>query len=79
MRSDCRCHAGSGAEVALHPSHHGYKLSINVDKRCKVIRKIKTGTASKHADKGYPSAAQEAELKRAGYRKRSEPDETPAA
>lgn len=29
-------------------SHHGYKLSINVDARYKVIRKIETGTASVH-------------------------------
>lgn len=29
-------------------SPHGYKLSINVDKRYKVIRKIETGTASTH-------------------------------
>lgn len=29
-------------------SHHGYKLSINVDKRHKVIRKIETDTASTH-------------------------------
>lgn len=29
-------------------SHHGYKLSINVDKRYKVIRKIETDTASTH-------------------------------
>lgn len=29
-------------------SHHGYKLSVNVDKRYKVIRKIETDTASTH-------------------------------
>lgn len=29
-------------------SHFGYKLSINVDKKYKVIRKIETGTASIH-------------------------------
>lgn len=29
-------------------SHFGYKLSINVDKKYKVIRKIETGTASTH-------------------------------
>jgi transposase, IS5 family len=29
-------------------SHYGYKLSINIDKRYKVIRKIKTDTASTH-------------------------------
>ena len=68
-------------------SHHGYKLSVNVDRRYKVIRKIETDTASTHdsqhfdavldsantcrevyADKGYPSAAREAQLKEAGYR-----------
>ncbi|CAH1189564.1 hypothetical protein NTGBS_1050009 [Candidatus Nitrotoga sp. BS] len=65
----------------------GYKLSVNVDRRYKVIRKIETDTASTHdsqhfdavldsdntcrevyADKGYPSAAREAQLKEAGYR-----------
>jgi IS5 family transposase len=68
-------------------SHHGYKLSINADKRYKLIRKIETGTAATHdsqhfetvlntsntsrdvyADKGYPSAEREAQLKEAGYR-----------
>ena len=29
-------------------SHHGYKLSISIDKRYKIIRKIKTDTASTH-------------------------------
>jgi IS5 family transposase len=42
-------------------NHHGYKLSINVDKRYKMIRKIET-------DKAYPSAEREAKLKAAGYR-----------
>jgi IS5 family transposase len=28
-------------------SHHGYKLSVNVDRRYKVIRKIETDTANK--------------------------------
>ncbi len=64
-----------------------YKLSVNVDRRYKVIRRIETDTASTHdsqhfdavlnpvntcrevyADKGYPSAAWEAQLKEAGYR-----------
>ena len=70
-------------------SHHGYKLSVNVDRHYKVIRKIETDTANTHdsqhfdavldpantcrevyADKGYPSAAREAQLKEAGYRNR---------
>jgi transposase, IS5 family len=29
-------------------SYFGYKLSANVDKRCKLIRKIKISTASEH-------------------------------
>lgn len=29
-------------------SHYGYKLSVNVDKRYKLIRKLKTDTASTH-------------------------------
>lgn len=29
-------------------SHHGYKLSFNVNKRHKLIRKIETGTAATH-------------------------------
>jgi len=29
-------------------SHFGYKLSANVDRRCKLIRKLKVGTAAEH-------------------------------
>ena len=29
-------------------SHFGYKLSINVDKKYKIIRRIETDTASRH-------------------------------
>lgn len=36
-------------------SHHGYKLSINMDKRYKVIRKIETGTASTHDSQHFDS------------------------
>ena len=62
-------------------------LSVNVDKKHKIIRKIVTGTASTgdtchfenvfdpantsrdvYADRGYPSKAREAWLKREGYR-----------
>lgn len=68
-------------------SHFGYKLSINVDKQYKFIRKIETDTASTHdsqhfdnvfdasntsrdlyADRGYPSEAREAWLKKNGCR-----------
>jgi IS5 family transposase len=68
-------------------SYFGFKLSVNVDKKYKVIRKIETGTASIHdsqhfdavldatntrrdvyADRGYPSAAREEQLKAAGLR-----------
>ena len=68
-------------------SHFGYKLSINVDKKHKFIRKIETDTASTHdsqhfdkvldahntsrdvyADRGYPSVAREAWLKKNGFR-----------
>jgi len=36
-------------------SHFGYKLSINVDKKYKVIRKIETGTASIHDSQHFES------------------------
>lgn len=68
-------------------SHFGYKLSINVDKKYKIIRRIETDTASTHdsqhfdnvfdttntsrdvyADRGYPSEAREAWLKKNGFR-----------
>lgn len=68
-------------------NYFGYKLSVNVDKKHKIIRKIVTGTASTadtchfenvfdpantsgdvYADRGYPSKAREAWLKREGYR-----------
>jgi len=34
-------------------NHYGYKLSINVDKKYKVIRKIETDTASRHDSKHF--------------------------
>jgi transposase, IS5 family len=68
-------------------SYFGFKLSVNVDKKYKVIRKIEMGTASTHdsqhfdtvldggntsrdvyADRGYPSAAREEQLKESGLR-----------
>jgi IS5 family transposase len=68
-------------------SYFGYKLSVNVDKKHKIIRKIVMDTASTgdschfedafdpantsrdvYADRGYPSMAREAWLKREGYR-----------
>lgn len=67
--------------------YFGYKLSVNVDKKHKFIRKIVTDTASTgdachfeealdpantsrdvYADRGDPSRAREAWLKREGYR-----------
>jgi IS5 family transposase len=68
-------------------SYFGYKLSVSVDKKYKLIRRMVTDTASTHdslhfdavldpantsravyADRGYPSEAREAQLKRDGYR-----------
>jgi IS5 family transposase len=68
-------------------SYFGYKLSVNVDKKYKLIRRMVTDTASTHdsqhfdavldsantsravyADRGYPSEAREAQLKKDGYR-----------
>jgi len=48
-------------------SHHGYKLSINVDKRYKVIRKIETGTASTHDSQHFETVLNVANTSRDVY------------
>jgi IS5 family transposase len=45
-------------------SHHGYKLSINVDKRYKVIRKIETDTASTHDSQHFDAVLDPANTSR---------------
>ena len=48
-------------------SHHGYKLSINVDKRYKVIRKIETDTASTHDSQHFDAVLNPANTSRDVY------------
>ena len=48
-------------------SHHGYKLSINVDKRYKVIRKIVTDTASTHDSQHFDAVLDPGNTNRAIY------------
>ena len=45
-------------------SHHGYKLSINVDKRYKVIHKIETDTASTHDSQHFDAVLDPANTNR---------------
>lgn len=48
-------------------SHHGYKLSINVDKRYKIIRKIETDTASTHDSQHFEAVLDSANTGRDVY------------
>lgn len=48
-------------------SHHGYKLSINVDKRYKVIRTIETGTAATHDSQHFETVLNVANTSRDVY------------
>lgn len=48
-------------------NHFGYKLSINVDKKYKVIRKIETGTASTHDSKHFDTVIDGANTSRDVY------------
>jgi len=45
-------------------SHYGYKLSINVDKRHKVIRKLETDTASTHDSRHFDTVLDPANTNR---------------
>lgn len=48
-------------------SHHGYKLSVNVDKRYKLIRKIETDTASTHDSQHFEAVLDPANTNRDVY------------
>ena len=48
-------------------SHHGYKLSINVDKRYKIIRKLETDTASIHDSQHFDTVLDAANTSRDVY------------
>ena len=45
-------------------SHHGYKLSINVDKRYKIIRQFETDTASTHDSQHFDAVLDRANTNR---------------
>jgi IS5 family transposase len=56
-------------------SHHGYKLSINVDKRYKVIRKIETATASVHDSQHFDAVLDRGNTSRDIYADRGYPSQ----
>ena len=55
--------------------HHGYKLSINVDKRYKVIRKIETDTASVHDSQHFDAVLDLGNTSRDVYADRGYPSQ----
>jgi IS5 family transposase len=56
-------------------SHFGFKLSVNVDKKYKVIRKIETGTASIHDTQHFDAVLDENNTSRDVYADRGYPSE----
>jgi IS5 family transposase len=56
-------------------SHHGYKLSVNVDKSHKFIRKIVTDTASTHDSQHFDAVIDSANTSRDVYADRGYPSE----
>ncbi|TCJ11616.1 IS5 family transposase [Parasulfuritortus cantonensis] len=56
-------------------SHHGYKLSVNVDKKHKFIRKIVTDTASTHDSQHFEAVMDPANTSRDVYADRGYPSE----
>lgn len=56
-------------------SHHGYKLSVNVDKKHKFIRKIVTDTASTHDSQHFDAVIDPANTSRDVYADRGYPSE----
>ena len=56
-------------------SHHGYKLSVNVDKTHKFIRKIVTDTASTHDSPHFEAVMDPANTSRDVYADRGDPSE----
>ncbi len=59
----------------LGKSHHGYKLSVNVDKQHKFIRKIVTDTASTHDSLHFEAVMDPANTSRDVYADRGYPSE----
>jgi IS5 family transposase len=56
-------------------SHFGYKLSVNVDRKYKVIRKIETDTASTHDSQHFDAVFDPANTSRDVYADRGYPSE----
>ena len=53
--------------------HHGYKLTVNVDKRYKLIRKLETGTASTHDSRHFEAVIDPANTSSDVYADRAYP------
>lgn len=56
-------------------SHFGYKLSINVDRKYKIIRQIETGTASTHDSQHFDNVFDTSNTSRDVYADRGYPSE----
>lgn len=56
-------------------SHFGFKLSVNVDKKYKVIRKIETGTASIHDTQHFDAVLDEGNTRRDVFADRGYPSQ----
>ena len=56
-------------------SYFGFKFSVNVDKKYKVIRKIETGTASTHDSQHFDSVLDQGNTSRDVYANRGYPSE----
>ena len=56
-------------------SHFGYKLSINVDKKYKIVRQIATGTASTHDSQHFDNVFDTSNTSRDVYADRGYPSE----
>jgi IS5 family transposase len=61
--------------MARVPSDFGFKLSVNVDKKYKVIRKSETGTASIHATQHFDGVFEETNTSRDVYADRGYPSD----
>lgn len=76
-RPEKRRHKGVGATwIKKHgKSHFGYKLSINVDKKHKIIRRIETDTASTHDCQHFDNVFDTSNTSRDVYADRGYPSE----
>jgi len=56
-------------------SYFGYKLSVNADRRCALIRKIETGTARVHDVQHFEAVLDKANTSSDGYADQGDPSQ----